>query len=113
MRAYHLKSKYGISLEDYEYLLMNQHYRCAICSYLPESDEVLHVDHNHATGNVRGLLCTQCNTAIGSLGDDPRRLRNAALYLENNEVTGHWNVWLAQPDCKPRTIPEWNGPVAC
>lgn len=53
--------------------------RCAICS----STNHLVGDHNHATGAARGILCRNCNLAIGHMHDNPEKLRAAALYLEN------------------------------
>jgi Recombination endonuclease VII len=84
--------KYGITLEVYTAMYNNQKGVCAICT-LPEKSmdsltgqiRYLSVDHCHTTGVVRGLLCSLCNSAIGKLKDDPRLLRKAALYLEENK----------------------------
>jgi hypothetical protein len=81
-----LKRKYGISLAEYEAMLTAQADACAICSK-PETLEIhgslvyLAVDHDHVTGKIRGLLCSRCNQGIGSLHDDPERLRRAIAYL--------------------------------
>lgn len=80
---------YGISLEVYQKLLVQQLGLCAICS-IPSGSErsnnngykSLSVDHDHKTGHVRGLLCSRCNKALGDLMDDPVLLRRAADYLE-------------------------------
>lgn len=83
-RAYNLRAKYGIEPEDYERMLVKQGGGCAVCG-ATEADQLsrrLHVDHDHATGRVRGLLCGPCNHAIGKAGDDPERLRRMAAYLE-------------------------------
>lgn len=73
---------YGISLADYEQMLVEQDGRCAICGQ-PPKDRRLAVDHDHETGRVRGLLCYgHCNRAIGLLRDNPELLRRAAEYLE-------------------------------
>jgi len=57
---------------------------CAICGCKGDGRwKTLCVDHNHDTGNVRGLLCRSCNTALGQMKDDPSLLRNAVLYLES------------------------------
>lgn len=89
-----LVKKYGISLEEYRELFDKQGGRCAICGKeevkaqsrgngsSPTTDS-LHVDHDHETGNVRGLLCYRCNTGIGKMFDDPVLLRKAADYLDN------------------------------
>jgi len=79
-REHHLTNAYGITLEDYDALLATQGGVCVICHN--GTDEPLHVDHDHTTGKVRGLLCSNCNTGIGLLKDDPVRLRAAADYLE-------------------------------
>ena len=63
-----LRRVYGISRDEYEALLARQGGVCGICRKPPQ--EPLCVDHSHATGRVRGLLCRKCNTALGSLDDD-------------------------------------------
>lgn len=60
--------------------------RCELCSCLPNGrGKTLHLDHDHRTGKFRGWLCSQCNTAIGSLGDCAAALRRAVRYLEKAE----------------------------
>jgi hypothetical protein len=81
-RAGHLKRKYGITLQEYERLLAAQGGRCAICRRLPRGDISLHVDHEHGTGRVRGLLCFRCNNALGDFGDSRDLLQSAVRYLE-------------------------------
>ena len=62
-RAY--RRRYGITIEDYERILIEQGGVCAICSIPPSPNgHRLHVDHDHTTGAVRALLCQRCNTAI-------------------------------------------------
>jgi len=74
---------YGITREEFEARLAAQDNRCAIC----RSDEwvgkhnVPHVDHDHDTGEIRGLLCGRCNAGIGQFQDDPELLRRAIDYL--------------------------------
>ena len=80
-REDHLKRKYGISIEEYDALLSRQEGDCAICGQPPRSDISLHVDHDHDTGAIRGLLCFRCNNALGDFGDDADRLIGAAGYL--------------------------------
>jgi hypothetical protein len=77
VRNMHLKSLYGLTVEDYEKLLAAQNGMCAACSRTPadEHHKVLHVDHCHETNKVRGLLCTRCNTALGLLREDPAGLQ--------------------------------------
>ena len=78
-----LKQSYGITLEQYNEMLVAQNHKCAICG--KDEAEVhinrLYVDHCHTTGKVRGLLCHQCNFAIGLLGDSVNNALNAAAYL--------------------------------
>lgn len=60
-------TKYGITIDDYNKLLLNQGGVCAICKRfkLRTIDRRMHIDHDHATGLVRGILCSNCNTALG------------------------------------------------
>lgn len=77
--------KYGITLAQYDEMYAAQGGECAICA--ATSDRRLHVDHDHATGAVRSLLCTRCNPGIGYFMDDPALLRAAADYLEAHQST--------------------------
>lgn len=80
-KKYDLKSRYGITLEQYNNQLDIQNNKCAICG--TKSEKSLAVDHCHTTGKVRGLLCLKCNTAIGKLNDDVILLQRAIEYLNN------------------------------
>lgn len=84
-RAGHLKRKYGITLADYERMLDEQGGCCAICRRPPREGSTLHVDHEHATERVRGLLCFTCNNALGDFEDDPAALRAALSYLARGD----------------------------
>ena len=77
-----LKSRYGITLAEYEKLLVGQSGKCAICG---QTDEwfSLAVDHCHETSRIRGLLCSQCNRGIGLFRDSPDLLEKAAEYLRH------------------------------
>ena len=77
-----LRRKYGIGLDFYEHLLKIQDGRCAICGDM-EDGRALAVDHDHVTGQVRGLLCASCNNGLGRFKDDPERLKAALRYLED------------------------------
>jgi hypothetical protein len=79
-RERHLVRKYGVTLADYGAMFKAQRGACAVCGKTQE--RAFDVDHCHATGRVRGLLCTNCNRMIGHAGDDADRLRAAAAYLE-------------------------------
>ena len=82
MEYYNFK-KYGITFEQYHVMLAAQGGHCAICSATEGGGRgAFHVDHDHVTGKVRGLLCHYCNTAVGNMKDDPALLRAAANYLE-------------------------------
>ena len=73
------KKVYGISMAEYEAMFERQGGACAICK---RTGVTLCVDHCHLTGEVRGLLCSQCNSAIGFCSDDPTVLQAAAQYLQ-------------------------------
>jgi hypothetical protein len=79
--ANHIRRKYGMVPEDYHRMFDEQDGRCLICEI--ETKEKLHIDHDHATGVIRGLLCTNCNRALGHGQDDPEILRKLADYVEN------------------------------
>jgi len=74
--------KYGLTLEKYEEMVAAQDGACAICGEKPEQ---LVPDHDHCTGKLRELLCSNCNTVLGMATDDPDRLREAAKYLERHQ----------------------------
>ena len=85
-RERHLIRKYKVTLADYARMLAAQGGACAICG-LPEAKAykgALHVDHCHATGAVRGLLCRGCNHVLGHLKDDPALLKRAIQYLASS-----------------------------
>lgn len=74
-----LRRQYGITVEEYDVLSASQNNCCAICGETPPGN--LHVDHDHETGDVRGLLCRQCNTGLGLFREDVALLRKATDYL--------------------------------
>lgn len=75
-----LRKKYGITNDDYVQILAEQNGRCAICVQTPAVGKWLHVDHDHRTGAVRGLLCHQCNWYLGKVDRDPAVLARLAAY---------------------------------
>ena len=76
-------SGYGLSIAAYDALLAKQNNKCAICPiHISESARRFAVDHDHVTGDVRGLLCFRCNAGIGKFNDDPALLKLAVAYLE-------------------------------
>lgn len=79
----HLERTYGISKAEYESILASQGGCCAICK-IPPTNRRFHVDHDHDTNVVRGILCNGCNTALGGMRDNPAILRAGADYLEKH-----------------------------
>jgi len=77
--------KFGINLQQYELILDQQGGKCAICnSHSCKSGRKFAVDHNHETGQVRGLLCQNCNTALGRFQDSQELLLTAISYLQTH-----------------------------
>lgn len=75
----HRRREYGLTEEQYNDMISSQNNMCAICN--KTSHKTLHIDHDHETGKVRGLLCSNCNTGIGFFKDDISLLNNAIDYL--------------------------------
>lgn len=87
-----MKRIHGISKEYYEELLKNQNELCAICGRtqtIHGTITQLVVDHNHESGEIRGLLCSNCNIGLGMFKDDSNCLRKAAEYVESRSCSGH------------------------
>lgn len=83
--------KFGLTLAEFQALMEAQGGACAICGHSDTSQPNIFplVDHCHATGKVRGLLCLNCNQALGKFKDDPVRLLAAVRYLnESNGSSG-------------------------
>lgn len=80
----HLQDRYGITLADYDQLVLDQDGCCAICGTTNPGGRNgrFCVDHNHVTGKIRGLLCSPCNRALGGFHDDPQLLQIALDYLK-------------------------------
>ena len=83
--------KYGITRETYLAMREAQGYRCAICGLHEDEHKLsrwgnLCLDHNHKTGQIRSLLCAQCNKGLGSFKDSAIMLKWAAAYLESHEL---------------------------
>lgn len=77
-----LKYQYGVTVEQYAHMLEDCGHSCEICRQ-PFSDSP-NVDHDHATGAARGLLCGQCNRGLGNFADDQARLESAIRYLRKD-----------------------------
>lgn len=93
-RGYNLKVRFNISIDDYNHIFLKQRGLCAIC-HNPEVNKDkngkikwLAVDHNHDTNEIRGLLCSSCNTGIGLLGDSTETLKKAIKYLDERGSYG-------------------------
>lgn len=79
----HLKRKYGITIERYNEMVVNQNGMCEICRKTPEQiKRKLDVDHNHSNGKVRALLCPRCNCALGHVNDDIELLQKMIDYIK-------------------------------
>lgn len=81
-RAANYKYLYKITPDDYRRILEAQGRVCAICA-CPPGEKLLHIDHNHETGVVRGLLCRDCNLAIGHFKENEEAMKNAVEYLRS------------------------------
>lgn len=79
-----LENRYGITQKQLDAQVLFQESKCAICGIL---DEKLHIDHDHKTNKVRGLLCGKCNRGIGLFNDSPELLANAQRFLNEG---GSW-----------------------
>jgi hypothetical protein len=100
------KSVYGIDGERYNALLNVQGGRCAICRNMPKNGR-LAVDHDHRTGDVRGLCCVRCNhELLGAAHDSVEVLRAAIYYLENPPMSGRW----VQPEVRDGSMPHGQVP---
>ena len=81
------KNKFGITLEQYNQMFIVQNGLCLGCYKHQKDDKrAFAVDHNHMTGRVRGLLCGNCNVALGNAQDSPTILRRLADYIEARGV---------------------------
>ena len=86
VKRWRLQKEYGITLEDYESMLIEQNNKCLICNVnfngTGWDDDTAVVDHDHSTDKVRGLLCNICNRGLGMFKDNKTLLDNAIKYLE-------------------------------
>lgn len=84
-RDYYLQKLYGITIEDYNRLFLEQGGRCKICKrHQSEFKRSFAVDHSHATNRVRGLLCHHCNKGLGHFFEDAMTMENAIIYLRES-----------------------------
>ena len=98
-RNYHLRRRYGITAVQFDAMVEEQGGVCALCRVRKPD----HVDHDHLTGAVRGVLCSCCNQGLGNFRDDAATLRLAADYLErttwhrHTEGTGVYRLTTPRP----------------
>lgn len=92
----HFRREYGISIEDYEASYAAQNGRCRICK---EQNEVLCVDHDHASGQVRDLLCRRCNSVLGFVNENPQVLSEMIAYI------GRWQGFDSRTDTRHEAQP--------
>lgn len=76
--------RYNLTIEDYDAMFSKQNGKCAICF----ENENLVIDHDHATGLVRGLLCQRCNKGLGMFKDSPERMKSAIIYIAETSLGG-------------------------
>lgn len=107
-RRGHLRRKYGLTVEEFEFLRIAQDDRCAICN---EPDPAgLHIDHDHETGLIRGLLCGKCNKAIGLLREEPALFDAASRYLQRTQLPLGCGDKTRPPKRHRRTRPATESP---
>lgn len=85
MRDLYYRRTFGISADEFDELLEEQGGGCAICGKPPDRAGGMHLDHDHETGVIRGILCQPCNHAVGLFQDNPDLLEKAARYLRSAE----------------------------
>ena len=87
-RKSYLRKKYGITIEQYEAMICEHNNVCVICFRSPRgngSRAKLHIDHCHETGKIRGLICPNCNTALGMVEDNTNILKRMIEYVERHK----------------------------
>jgi hypothetical protein len=77
-KGYQVRNRLGLSKQEHQQLLKDCKHKCCICG----SKRNLCVDHNHKTGQVRGILCQNCNRGVGLIGESIRTLKRAIIYLQ-------------------------------
>jgi hypothetical protein len=95
-REWKLRRDYGITSADYARMLLAQDGKCAICEVVlteplrqkGQPTTVATIDHDHETGEVRGVLCNRCNVGIGNLGDSVEGVERALSYLREAQQRG-------------------------
>ena len=80
-KSYRLRTRYGLTEEQFQGMIVEQNLSCKICGATLDDPQI---DHNHATGKVRGLLCKNCNTSLGLLKENTDTLRSMITYINDN-----------------------------
>lgn len=82
-----IKYEYGLEADDYYKMINNQNNKCIICNRKGGKGKYsLHIDHDHKTRKVRGLLCWKCNSALGAFNDNITSLKNAIKYINKHST---------------------------
>lgn len=85
-REFMLRKRYNLTIAEFDKMLEEQGGKCAICfATEPGGRGSFHVDHNHTTGEVRGILCASCNLMLGKTDDNTDKLKRAIEYLEKSQ----------------------------
>jgi Recombination endonuclease VII len=114
-RHYHLTERYGIGADETERLVQRQGGVCPVCRAVAPA----HVDHDHVTGAVRGILCADCNSGMGQLRDDPWVVRRAIEYLTGGlsglrlTEDGGYEVTVVRQRSEKAVDPGWDLARAC
>lgn len=95
-RADHLMRKFGITIEQYDAMMAAQGGGCSLCGRPRREDSSLHVDHDHSTGKIRGILCFCCNNALADFQEDPALLAKAASYVTAHDLVVQEEIQLAR-----------------
>jgi hypothetical protein len=77
-----IKRTYGLSIDEYNEIVSKSNNTCYICGRKSYSDRRLHLDHDHKTGKVRGILCARCNWYLATIEKNPGILDKIKLYLD-------------------------------
>ena len=83
-RSIMMKHRYGLSIESWQDMVDAQQGCCALCDTYAIDPKKLKIDHNHETGQVRGLLCNNCNAGLGMFDENPYKLQKAINYINKH-----------------------------
>jgi hypothetical protein len=90
-KGYELKRNYGITLFEKKQIIIKQNYRCLSCNtdLKKLNEKSIHIDHDHVTNKIRGVLCASCNLALGILEENPKKIYKLYLYINNIKKNNH------------------------